>query len=87
MQKEETDTLTLRVPISIKVQIEIAANKDGRTINSWVNKIIREHLENAKKWGTDFSVPQIFYLLFTLILFDNDAKLSINSPSTSLSIG
>ena len=87
MQKEETDTLTLRVPISIKVQIEIAANKDGRTINSWVNKIIREHLENAKKWGTDFSVPQIFYFLFTLILFDNDAKLSINSPSTSLSIG
>lgn len=50
MKKEATDTLTLRVPISMKVQIEIAANKDGRTMNSWVNKILREKLnENVKK--------------------------------------
>ena len=50
MRKEETDTLTLRVPISMKVQIEIAANKDGRTINSWVNKVLNEKLnENEKK--------------------------------------
>ena len=50
MKKEPTDTLTLRVPISMKVQIEIAATKDGRTINSWVNKVINEKLnENVKK--------------------------------------
>lgn len=49
MKKEETDTLTLRVPISLKVQIEIAATKDGRTINSWANKVIKEYLENGKK--------------------------------------
>lgn len=50
MKKEETDTLTLRVPISMKVQIEIAAKKDGRTMNSWVNKILRDKLnENQKK--------------------------------------
>ena len=50
MKKEPTDTLTLRVPISMKVQIEMAAHKDGRTINSWVNKIIKEKLnEGAKK--------------------------------------
>ena len=44
MKKEPTDTLTLRVPISMKVQIEIAATKDGRTINSWVNKVLNEKL-------------------------------------------
>ena len=50
MKKEATDTLTLRVPISMKVQIEIAANKDGRTMNSWVNKVLREKLnEDVKK--------------------------------------
>lgn len=47
--KESTETLTLRVPTSVKLQIEMAANKDGRTINSWVNKVIREYFENEKK--------------------------------------
>lgn len=47
--KESTETLTLRVPTSIKLQIEIVAHKDGRTINSWVNKILKEHLVNEKK--------------------------------------
>jgi predicted HicB family RNase H-like nuclease len=49
MAKEETITLTLRVPISMKVQIEIAAHKDGRTINSWVNKILKEKLNEGVK--------------------------------------
>jgi predicted HicB family RNase H-like nuclease len=49
MKKEETDTLTLRVPISMKVQIEIVANKDGRTINSWVNKVLKEKLNEGVK--------------------------------------
>ena len=50
MKKEETTTLTLRIPISSKIQIEMAANKDGRTINSWVNKILQDKLnENVKK--------------------------------------
>ena len=47
--KESTETLTLRVPTSVKLQIEMAAHKDGRTINSWVNKIIREYFESEKK--------------------------------------
>lgn len=47
--KESTETLTLRVPTSVKLQIEMEANKDGRTINSWVNKILREYFENEKK--------------------------------------
>lgn len=49
MKKEATDTLTLRVPISMKVQIEIAAIKDGRTINSWVNKVLNEKLNESVK--------------------------------------
>ena len=48
-KKEPTETLTLRVSQSLKLQIEMAANKDGRTINSWVNKIIREYFECEKK--------------------------------------
>ena len=49
MKKEPTDTLTLRVPISMKVQIEIAATRDGRTINSWVNKVLRDKLNEGVK--------------------------------------
>ena len=48
-KKEPTETLTLRVSQSLKLQIEMAANKDGRTINSWVNKVMREYFENVKK--------------------------------------
>lgn len=47
--KEPTITLTLRVPISLKLQIEMAANKDERTINSWVNKVLREKLNEGVK--------------------------------------
>lgn len=49
--KESTETLTLRVPASVKLQIEMAANKDGRTINSWVNKILKEYFESEKEKG------------------------------------
>lgn len=45
MKKEETDTLTLRLPISMKLHIEMMANNDGRTINSFVNKVLREYIE------------------------------------------
>lgn len=49
--KESTETLTLRVPTSVKLQIEMAAHKDGRTINSWVNKILKEYFEGEKIKG------------------------------------
>ena len=48
-KKEPTETLTLRVPQSLKLQIEMAANKDGRTINSWVNKMLKDYFESVKK--------------------------------------
>lgn len=49
--KESTETLTLRVPTSVKLQIEMAAHKDGRTINSWVNKMLKEYFEGEKEKG------------------------------------
>ena len=45
MKKEDTDTLTSRLPISMKLRIKMMANKDGRTINSFVNKVLREYID------------------------------------------
>lgn len=49
MKKEPTDTLTLRLPISKKLRLEMIANKEERTINSLVNKIITDYLEQEGK--------------------------------------
>lgn len=46
MKKEETCTLTLRLPISKKLRIEIIANKESRTVNSLCNKIIMDYIDN-----------------------------------------
>lgn len=48
MAKEPTDTLTLRLPISLKLRLEMTANKEGRTINSMANKIIKDYFEEKK---------------------------------------
>ena len=44
MKKEPTDTLTLRLPISVKLRLEIIANKENRTLNSLVGKIIQDYI-------------------------------------------
>ena len=49
MKKEPTQTMTIRVPISLHLQLQMAAHKDSRTINSLVNKILVEHIERQKK--------------------------------------
>lgn len=49
--KETTTTLTLRIPTSLKLRIEIESNKDCRTINSWVNKALKEYIEMQKEKG------------------------------------
>lgn len=51
MKKEETDTLSLRIPISMKLRLSMIAHKESRTINSLVNQILKEYLEreNIKK--------------------------------------
>ena len=48
-EKEPTTNLTLRVPISLKLRIEIEASKDSRTVNSLVNKILSEYFDMVKK--------------------------------------
>ena len=48
MKKE----LTLRIPISTKLRLEIIENKENRTLNSLVGKIIQDYIEtenSAKK--------------------------------------
>lgn len=49
MKKEPTDTLTLRIPIRVKLRLEMIANKENRTLNSLVNKIISDYLEEEDK--------------------------------------
>jgi predicted HicB family RNase H-like nuclease len=46
--KKETITLTLRVPIATKIQLEMIANKEQRTVNSLVNKILQEYIDGRK---------------------------------------
>jgi predicted HicB family RNase H-like nuclease len=46
--KKETTTLTLRVPMSTKVQLEMIANKEQRTVNSLVNKILQDYIDGRK---------------------------------------
>ena len=54
MKKEPTDTLTLRIPISVKLRLEMIANKENRTLNSLVGKIIQDYIkaeDQRKKKG------------------------------------
>lgn len=47
--EKERKAITIRVSPELKFQIEKAANKDNRTINSWIINIIKQHLESVKK--------------------------------------
>lgn len=49
MKKEPTQTMTIRVPMSLHLQLQMAAYKDSRTINSLVNKILSEYINDTKK--------------------------------------
>lgn len=48
MKKEDTVTLTIRVPISLKLQLEMAAQKDNRTVNGYVNQVLKHHISVKK---------------------------------------
>lgn len=52
MVKEERKPITVRVSPELKFEIEKAANKDNRTINSWIINLIKGHLEGEKNKGT-----------------------------------
>lgn len=46
--EKERKSITLRVSPQLKFQIEKAVAEDGdSTINSWLIKVIKEHIENT----------------------------------------
>lgn len=47
--ENERKAITVRVSPELKFQIEKEANKDNRTINSWIINVIKQYLESAKK--------------------------------------
>ena len=46
--KDERKVITIRVSPELKFAIDKAANKDNRTINSWVINLIKQNLESEK---------------------------------------
>ena len=48
MKKEPTQTMTIRVPLSLHIQLQMLAVKDSRTINGLVNKILSEYVDTKK---------------------------------------
>ncbi len=47
MQKERK-AITIRVSPELKFQIDKAAVKDNRTVNSWIIHVIKQYLESEK---------------------------------------
>lgn len=52
MVNKERKSITVRVSPELKFEIEKAANKDNRTINSWIINLIKWHLDGEKNKGT-----------------------------------
>ena len=47
--ENERKSITIRVSPELKFQIEKAANKDNRTINSWIVNVIKQYIDSEKK--------------------------------------
>jgi predicted HicB family RNase H-like nuclease len=47
--KEGTQTITFRIPGELKLQIEIEAARQGRSVNNLLKFIVEEYLKNPKK--------------------------------------
>lgn len=63
MKKEPTQTMTIRVPISLHLQLQILATKDSRTVNSLVNKILIEYVDKVKKQGVGICpLPVVLFI-------------------------
>ena len=48
VMKEGTQTITFRIPGELKLQIEIEAAKQGRSVNNLLKQIVIEYLKNPK---------------------------------------
>lgn len=49
VMKEGTQTITFRIPGELKLQIEIEAAKQGRSVNNLLKQIVTEYLKSPKK--------------------------------------
>ena len=49
VMKEGTQTITFRIPGELKLQIEIEASRQGRSVNNLLKFIVEEYLKGAKK--------------------------------------
>lgn len=47
--ENERKAITVRVSQQLKFEIEKAALKDNRTINSWITNVIKQYLNSEKK--------------------------------------
>ena len=47
--ENERKAITVRVSPELKFQIEKTANKDNRTIKSWIVNVIKQYLDSEKK--------------------------------------
>lgn len=68
--KDERKAITVRVSPELKFQIDKAAVKDNRTINSWIINVIKQHLEDsAKKIGATHNrvTPYYYTGIFNII--------------------
>lgn len=48
VMKEGTQTITFRIPPELKLQIEIEASRQGRSVNNLLKFIVEEYLKGAK---------------------------------------
>ena len=49
MEKEKRKVFTFRVPESLHLRMEMAANEESRTLNSWLLNVVKQHLNNYGK--------------------------------------
>ena len=51
VMKEGTKAITFRVPEELKLQIEMQAFKENRSVNNLLQHVVKEYLETQKKRG------------------------------------
>lgn len=47
--KAGTQSITFRIPAELKLQIEIEAARQGRSVNNFLKQVVTEYLKNPKK--------------------------------------
>ena len=53
VMKEGTKTVTFRIPEELKLQIEMQAFRENRSVNNFLQYVVKEYLEEIKAAGVD----------------------------------